>query len=439
MNRNSSSRSLRTVLSGWLRALIRRNPFGSGAERPPDEDRQDAGGRDAVRMTPAQEGAVQPEAGETFQSEMGEGGGPPEHWLALTRSKGPPQHWLDLIRSRLGDDFSRIPWIRVRALQPPQPQPAAAPRTLPSTPAGENQAEAPLAESAETLTASEEPGEPLSQENEPVLPQGEESRPAPLADRRPPTALRLYPAPAADQKEQAVQPRPVPQAASQPPAQAPRRLESTPQPAPQAAPRPASTADARPPDRPPEPPKPHAVPLMPVPQARTQTPVPPAPVKAPEVRPAQTEPEPAPTAPGAQRAPRADHWPMWQEPVFTTPFPAPEPPAAARQESLRPEPPAPLRTERARPLPPQQAWPAVNPPLSAPDPWPDLPEPIRVRRRDRRELPTGPTPADRWPALDRPEDDDLAADEWESYQRDWQRLVRLRREQQGQLWTEWPF
>ena len=189
----------------------------------------------------------------------------------------------------------------------------------------------------------------------------------------------------------------------------------------------------------PEPPKPHAVPLMPVPQARTQTPVPPAPVKAPEVRPAQTEPEPAPTAPGAQRAPRADHWPMWQEPAFTTPFPAPEPPAAARQESLRPEPPAPLRTERARPLPPQQAWPAVNPPLSAPDPWPDLPEPIRVRRRDRRELPTGPTPADRWPALDRPEDDDLAADEWESYQRDWQRLVRLRREQQGQLWTEWPF
>ena len=423
MNRNSP-RTLRTVLTGWLRALIRRIPPGSGAERTSQEDQQKAR---AVAPQPDAAGALPHEAGADARAD-----GPPEHWLALTRSKGPPQHWLELIRARLGEDPSKVPWIRVR-VPSAQPQPQVT-HAVQSHPLREEQPTPPITGPSEKHPSSEAAGEDRSQPNELPQPAVAPSQPVPPAERRQPTALRLYPVRTADQTAETIQVEPAPPAEGQPSTEPVLRPESPPQPAPETNLQRAPGADA-PSARTPEPDKPRAVPLMPATPAGTQTPAVPAPKTAPEVDPVQPEPEPAPQA---VPAPQADHWPTWPELPSMTPIPAPEPSAAAWESPWK-EPPAPRRTQRANPLTPQQAAPIVRQPRPAPNPWPDLPQPASTRRRDQFDLPVGPMPTGRWPVLERPEDDDLTADLWESYQREWQRLERLHSEQQGQLWTEWPF
>ena len=440
MNEPRGRRPLRTTLAGWLRALFRRSPPESDPEQPADTDRPDAAAAAFI-----QEGAGQAQTGEAIQLDSSAGGqdGPPEHWLAVARSKGPPQHWLDLIRARLGNDISKVRWIRGRAL-PPQTAAAALP-TPQSLPALAKPAAPATGRPVEDLVRDEEKGAPFSPDHAPVYPAAE-ALPAPLAERRPPAAMRMYPAQAVEQP-QPVQPRPAPLAQSQPVLNSMRQRESAAQPATPAGSRRISLTEARA-SQPAEASKPpHLPPAQPRP-VEAQLPAPAAPERPPQTADKTARALREPQAPQELRAapepvmrkpgkPVSETWPAWQGATFNVPLVFPEPPAAAQKrtggeplptaEPSWPPPPA------GRPVTPPQVQPAASPA------WPDRARPAVAAQRNERDLPANPAPAERWPALEQAADEDLAGDEWENYQRDWLRLERLRREQQGQLWSEWPF
>jgi hypothetical protein len=428
MNHTRGRRSLRTALADWLRALLRRTPT-----RPdPDAAPQKTGSIDAV-STDAQESAGFAETAGTFQAETSPGkrNGPPEHWLALARSKGPPQHWLDLIRARLGDDLSKVPWIRARAI--PREAPRAEPHSAPFPPNNEERPALPVNEPPEAFSAHEnQEGEP-SWEEEPAPRPVVKARPA--FERRPPAAMRIYPAPAAEPKLPAAEPRPAPL----PQVQTYGRPETVLPPAPQANPVPVSRPEAQT-GRPPEGLESPFMPIAPPGPGRSQSPAPwasPKPVaRERAAQETQAEQEPAMQE---QAVPQATHWPPWEASTFTIPLPPVEPYTAAPEPRFEAEPRATGRSNWPHPLPSPQTYETTEEPSAGPSTWPASFEPAPAERRADRDLPARLAPIDRWPALERIEDDDLAGDEWESYQRNWQRLERLRREQQGQIWSEWPF
>jgi len=424
MNEPRGRRPLRTTLAVWLRAIFRRTRPEPDPEQSADADRQGAGA-----VEPGQDGTSLPETSAGGRS------GPPEHWLALAESKGPPQHWLDLIRARLGEDISRVRWIRGRALLSPSGTKDAAPRAGQSPSAKEMRPAPSFNESDGVFPANDEKREPFSPETGPASQADIEIHPASSVERRPLAAMRMYPTRAEQPPQPAAQTRPAPLAQSRPLVEDKSQRERVPLPAPQARPRPISLTDGRAP-QPAEAPKPPALPLAKASDrpVSAQAPVPPAStsVSKAEDRPVQAKPEPAPR----EQRPQDEAWPAWQGPTFAAPWIVPEPSAAPQKRSgpkllpsTRPNwPPPPVE------LPPQKL---AQP--GAPTAWPVRGESPHAAYRAERELPANPAPAERWPALEPAADEDLAGDDWENYQRDWQRLERLRREQQGQLWSEWPF
>ena len=422
MNEARGRRPLRTTLAVWLRAIFRRT-----RPEPDPEQTADAGQQGAGAVESGQDGTSLPETSPGGRS------GPPEHWLALAESKGPPQHWLDLIRARLGEDISKVRWMRGRALSSPSGTKDAAPQTGQPLPAKEERPAPHFRESDGVFPVDDEKNESFPPENEPASQADVEIRPTPSAERRPPAAMRMYPARVGEPPLPAAQPRPAAPAQSQPLVEGKSRRERVPLPAPQAGPRPISVADAQTP-RPAEEPKPPALPLARTSDhaANAQSTVLPAPMSASkaEDRPAQAVPEPAPREHGT---PQDEAWPAWQGPTFPAPMVVPVPSAAPQKRSVSELPPP----TRPNWPPPPVELPAQRP--GTPTAWPVQGEPARAALRAVRDLVANPAPAERWPALEPAADDDLAGDDWENSQRDWQRLERLRREQQGQLWSEWPF
>ncbi len=426
MNEPRGRRPLRTTLTIWLRAIFRRVRPAPDPEQTANADRQGAG---AVES--GQDGASLPE------NSPGGRSGPPDHWLALAESKGPPQHWLDLIRARLGEDISKVRWLRGRALPPPPETQDAAPREVQPLAANEVRHTPPFREPDGVFPADDENREPFPPEIEPVSQADVETHPAPSAEHRPPAAMRMYPA-RAEPPQPAAQPRPAPPAQSQPLDAGKNRREKVPLPASQARPRAISLTDGRN-SQPAEAPKPAALPLAPAQTSErpvnAQSPVLPAPTSASKTEDKSPQAKPEPAA-REQGTPQVEAWPAWQGLTFAVPLVLPEP-SAAPQKRYGSELPPPTRPNW--PPPPVDLAPQQPAQPGAPIAWPVAGEPAQAAPRALRDLPANPAPAERWPALEPAADDALAGDDWENYQRNWQRLERLRREQQGQLWSEWPF